>query len=95
MTMNVQIASTTPAADMGVNKNFDKVLNITIQTASLTDDSPYLQMWNSQMTYTIIFKLGSTERALKRERVALGLNEEINAPKIMHSTMDQSVSPKK
>lgn len=40
--MKVPIASKTPKKDIGVRRNFDSELNITIQIASFTDDSPYL-----------------------------------------------------
>ena len=40
MMMKVQIALQTPAADIGVSKNLESELNMTIETASLITDSP-------------------------------------------------------
>lgn len=40
ITINVQTALQIARKDMGVRRNFDMVLNMTIETASLITDSP-------------------------------------------------------
>lgn len=42
--MKVPIASNTPAADMVVIKNLESELDMTIETTSFTEDSPYLEI---------------------------------------------------
>lgn len=44
MIINIPIASNTPPADIEDNKNLVSVLNMTIETASFTVDSPYLEI---------------------------------------------------
>ena len=63
MTINIPIASNTPAADIDDNKNFESVLNITIQTASFTVDSPYLEIRKNVNTNRIIVNIGSASKA--------------------------------
>ena len=63
MTINIPIASNTPAADIDDNKNFESVLNITIQTASFTVDSPYLEIRRNYNTNIIIVNIGSASKA--------------------------------
>ena len=46
--MKVPIASNTPEADMVVIKNLESEFEMTIETTSLTEDSPELEINNSK-----------------------------------------------
>ena len=93
-TRKVPTASITAAKDMGINKNFDIVLNTTIEIASLITDSPKLYLTGFLHTYIIIESIGSTARAPKRARVHTGSVDEIRAAKIKLSITDKSISLK-
>ena len=83
--MKVPIASITALNDRGINKNFDMVLNPTIDTASLITDSPY----------TSIDNIGSTDNVPKRARVHTGSVADISIEKMEHSITEKSIPGKK
>ncbi len=93
--MKVPIASITALNDRGINKNFDMVLNPTIDTASLITDSPYLNLISFQYSYTSIDNIGSTDNVPKRARVHTGSVADISIEKMEHSITEKSIPGKK